>query len=75
MSNIRERWNTKYNGWKVELAEAKDRITTLEAEIKRLREALLKISLGSQNSMTTKKDMGMEVREALASTTGGKGDE
>ena len=37
----------------------------LEIENERLREALHRISLGSQNSMTTKEDLGKEARAAL----------
>ncbi len=35
------------------------------AEIERLREALHRISLGSQNSGTTKESLGAEARKAL----------
>lgn len=41
------------------------RITALRAENERLRAALHRISLGSQNSSTTKEDLGREARAVL----------
>jgi hypothetical protein len=47
-------------------AIAADEITRLTAEMKRLRVALHRISLGSQNSGTTKEYLGREARAALS---------
>jgi hypothetical protein len=44
---------------------AKDTIVVLRAENERLKAALRRISLGSQNSGTTKEDLGREARTAL----------
>lgn len=43
-------------------------IIRLRAENERLRAALHRISLGSQNSGTTKEDLGREARAALGGT-------
>jgi hypothetical protein len=40
-------------------------------EVRALKDALHRISLGSQNSGTTKEDLGREARTALAKLTGG----
>lgn len=40
-------------------------VAVREAENKRLRAALHRISLGSQNSGTTKEDLGREAKQAL----------
>ena len=42
----------------------------LEAEIAALKTVLHSISLGSQNSMTTKEDLGAAARKALAALVG-----
>lgn len=48
------------------LVEMKDsEITALRAENEKLRAALHRISLGSQNSSTTKEDLGREARAVL----------
>ena len=47
------------------LTQKSKKIVELEAEIERLRAALHRISLGSQNSGTRKEDLGREARAAL----------
>ena len=47
-----------------------DRIEELEAHLAKAVEALQRISLGSQNSMTTKDALGREARATLAGMKG-----
>ena len=58
MNNTLDMWRA-YCDKKMELEDAQDRIAELEA-------ALHRISLGSQNSGTTKESLGKEARAALA---------
>ena len=51
-----------------------DRIEELEAKLAKALEALQRISLGSQNSMTTKDALGREARATIAELKG-QGDE
>ena len=48
--------------------DASDQLGLIIEERDRLREALHRISLGSQNSGTTKEDLGREARAALKET-------
>ena len=49
------------------IAALRDERDALRADSEALREALHRISLGSQNSMTSKEDCGREARVALGS--------
>lgn len=57
--------NNSINKLMSDLEAAQDLSAYLAANNKKLRDALHRISLGSQNSMTTKEDLGKEARATL----------
>jgi hypothetical protein len=60
-----ERLRDKLAWWNEQSHEMLDAVEKAEAERDRLRAALHRISLGSQNSGTAKEDLGREARAAL----------
>lgn len=62
-------WDQKLASLAKTLTERDAELAALRAEVERLRGALHRVSLGAQNSMTSKEDLGATARKVLEPIT------